>query len=57
VEAGTGPDLVTGGAFGIEGSVWMTLTEIAAIALMIRGTTNMMRAARVEHAGIKEQHQ
>jgi membrane protease YdiL (CAAX protease family) len=57
VEAGSGPDLLTGGEFGIEGSVWMTLTELVAIALMIRGTTNMMRAAGVEHAGIKEQHQ
>ena len=33
---GTGPDLLTGGAFGIEGSVWMTLVEIAAIALLFR---------------------
>lgn len=34
VELGTGPDWLTGGDFGIEGSVFMTLTEAVAIALL-----------------------
>ena len=59
VERGGGPDLLTGGEFGIEGSVWMTLTELVAIALMIRRHTsnnvpNMIRTARVEQPGMKE---
>jgi membrane protease YdiL (CAAX protease family) len=59
IERGGGPDLLTGGEFGIEGSVWMTLTELVAIALMIRilphdQSPNMIRPARVEHAGMKE---
>jgi membrane protease YdiL (CAAX protease family) len=54
IEVGSGPDLLTGGEFGIEGSVLMTLTELVAIALMIRASPNMIRAASVEHAGIKE---
>lgn len=54
LETGGGPDLLTGGEFGIEGSVWMTLTELVAIALMIRAAPNMIRAARVEHPGKKE---
>ena len=35
VERGHGPALLTGGEFGIEGSVWMTLTEAAAILLLL----------------------
>jgi membrane protease YdiL (CAAX protease family) len=54
IEQGGGPDLLTGGDFGIEGSVWMTLTELVAIALMIHAAPNMIRPARVEHAGMKE---
>jgi uncharacterized protein len=34
VERGSGPAFLTGGDFGIEGSVWMTLTELAAIAFL-----------------------
>jgi uncharacterized protein len=34
VETGGGPLLLTGGDFGIEGSVWMTLVEILGIALL-----------------------
>jgi hypothetical protein len=30
-ERGTGPDLFTGGEFGIEGSIWMTVVETVAI--------------------------
>jgi hypothetical protein len=35
-ERGTGPELFTGGEFGIEGSIWMTLVEVAAIASLWR---------------------
>lgn len=35
IERGTGPDLLTGGEFGIEGSIWMTLVELGAIALLM----------------------
>ncbi|HYI10397.1 MAG TPA: CPBP family intramembrane glutamic endopeptidase [Thermoanaerobaculia bacterium] len=33
-EEGTGPELLTGGEFGIEGSVWMTVMELGAIGLL-----------------------
>jgi membrane protease YdiL (CAAX protease family) len=36
IETGGGPDALTGGTFGIEGSVLMTLVELAAIALLAR---------------------
>jgi hypothetical protein len=36
VELGSGPDWLTGGEFGIEGSVWMTATESIGIALLAR---------------------
>lgn len=52
IEVGSGPDLLTGGEFGIEGSIWMTLTELVAIALMIRlprsAMPNMIRGERVQ---------
>lgn len=35
VERGTGPVLLTGGDFGIEGSVWMTAVEVAGIGLLV----------------------
>jgi membrane protease YdiL (CAAX protease family) len=35
VERGDGPPLLTGGDFGIEGSVWMTPTESAGILLLL----------------------
>ncbi|HVE72987.1 MAG TPA: CPBP family intramembrane glutamic endopeptidase [Thermoanaerobaculia bacterium] len=35
VERGAGQVIVTGGDFGIEGSVWMTLTEAAGILLLL----------------------
>lgn len=35
VERGTGQIIITGGEFGIEGSAWMTVTEIAGIALLL----------------------
>lgn len=31
---GSGPELLSGGAFGLEGSIWMTLVECAAIAVL-----------------------
>lgn len=34
VERGSGPGWLTGGDFGIEGSVWMTLTELIAILVL-----------------------
>jgi membrane protease YdiL (CAAX protease family) len=34
LERGTGPAWLTGGEFGIEGSVWMTVTEVAGIILL-----------------------
>lgn len=43
--AGSGPDLLTGGAFGIEGSVVLTAVEIAASALLVVRTR--ARAASV----------
>jgi membrane protease YdiL (CAAX protease family) len=33
---GSGPALLTGGAFGIEGSLWMTAVEVVAIAIFLR---------------------
>jgi len=42
VERGHGPALLTGGDFGIEGSVWMTLVEMAGIA----GLEALRRARR-----------
>jgi membrane protease YdiL (CAAX protease family) len=46
VERGSGPVWLTGGEFGIEGSAWMTVTElIAIVALWSR--SNMIRARRV----------
>lgn len=33
---GSGPALLAGGGFGIEGSVWMTVVELVAIAIMVR---------------------
>lgn len=46
VERGTGPNLVTGGDFGLEGSIWMTVIEIAAIVVMSI-LLNNRRAPRV----------
>ena len=34
---GEGPEILTGGAFGIEGSVWMTVVEIGVIVALWRG--------------------
>lgn len=37
---GGGHPLLTGGAFGIEGSLWMTAVEMAAIAVLVRWRWN-----------------
>jgi membrane protease YdiL (CAAX protease family) len=34
IEAGEGSQLLTGGEFGVEGSIWMTLVELCGIALL-----------------------
>jgi membrane protease YdiL (CAAX protease family) len=44
VERGSGPDLLTGGGFGVEGSVLMTVVELAAIALLVRRISSARRA-------------
>lgn len=36
VELGSGPEWLTGGEFGIEGSAWMTLVELAGIGWLAR---------------------
>lgn len=42
IEAGHGPDWLTGGEFGIEGSAWMTVVESAGIAWLM-GKANLER--------------
>lgn len=44
VERGSGPDLLTGGAFGIEGSVLMTGMELLALALFWKRLTKNERS-------------
>jgi membrane protease YdiL (CAAX protease family) len=46
VERGTGPLLLTGGDFGIEGSVWMTVVEVAGIVAL--GGRRQGRGAAIE---------
>lgn len=45
-ESGTGPESLTGGEFGIEGSVWMTVVELAGIVLLWRKTPSAGMPAR-----------
>ena len=52
VERGSGPDLLTGGDFGVEGSVLMTVVELAAIALLLRRISSARRA--LETPQVKE---
>lgn len=47
-ESGGGVWWLSGGEFGIEGSVWMTLVELAAIALLL---SNIIRALNVSRRG------
>ena len=44
IEIGSGPDLLTGGEFGVEGSVLMTFVELAAIALLWRRISSARQA-------------
>lgn len=39
-----GPVIVTGGEFGIEASIWMTVVEVAAIVYLVRRLRNARRA-------------
>lgn len=53
VTRGEGPWWITGGDFGVEGSVWMTVCEGAAAAILLR--MNMIAPPRVSHAStVKE---
>lgn len=49
VTRGDGPAWITGGHFGLEGSVWATLAELAAIALLTRKL--MIAGRRISPAG------
>lgn len=46
VERGSGPPILTGGEFGIEGSIWMTLLELLGIALLL--VAGRRREARMD---------
>ena len=46
IETGSGPNLLTGGEFGVEGSVLMTLVELAAIALLLKLQPRRISSAR-----------
>ena len=43
VERGHGPIWLTGGEFGIEGSLWMTVVELLAIVLLLPGRSRSPR--------------
>jgi len=43
---GPGPELLTGGGFGIEGSVWMTVVEVLAILLLVRAGRSALAPRR-----------
>jgi membrane protease YdiL (CAAX protease family) len=46
VERGHGPGWMTGGEFGIEGSVWMTVTEIVAIVALLGRESQSLGVAK-----------
>lgn len=52
IEREHGPSWLTGGDFGIEGSVWMTVTEVVGIALLAIGSRRraLASAAEKEHS-------
>jgi membrane protease YdiL (CAAX protease family) len=54
VERGGGPDLLTGGEFGVEGSVLMTVVELAAVALLMRRISSAR--ATFQTPQVKEPH-
>lgn len=43
VELGSGPVILTGGDFGIEGSLWMTFAELVGIAILARRISSARR--------------
>jgi uncharacterized protein len=45
-----GPDLLTGGNFGLEASIWATLVEVIAIILLFRLTVRNDRLATLRAA-------
>jgi membrane protease YdiL (CAAX protease family) len=49
---GSGPPMLTGGVFGVEGSIWTLVVVCAGSAWL--GRSNMMRRRRVEAAESKE---
>ncbi|HYK05965.1 MAG TPA: CPBP family intramembrane glutamic endopeptidase [Thermoanaerobaculia bacterium] len=51
VELGDGPEWLTGGEFGIEGSIWMTVAELVGIAVLARRISS---ARRTFSSGIQE---
>lgn len=51
--SGTGPPLMTGGAFGIEGSLWMTVMESIAIAVLVVMVRRKKRRAEIPHSSIR----
>jgi membrane protease YdiL (CAAX protease family) len=51
-ERGSGPELLTGGEFGIEGSLWMTLVETAGIGLLWLRIKNAERRNPVLHSAL-----
>jgi uncharacterized protein len=44
LETGDGPNLLTGGEFGVEGSVLMTVVELVAVALLVRRISSARQA-------------
>lgn len=51
-----GPALLTGGSFGIEGSVWITLTELLACAVLWRRLRNGTRRGAVDNPDTPNAH-
>lgn len=51
VERGDGPAWATGGDFGIEGSVWMTVVEVAAIVLLLKSAGSSRQVVAFESSG------
>lgn len=47
-EVGGGPELLTGGEFGIEGSIWMTVVELCGVGLLWRTRANAERRMKNE---------
>jgi membrane protease YdiL (CAAX protease family) len=52
IERGSGPVWLTGGTFGLEASVWMTVVEIAAISFMLHRSNNMRAPGVTARQGV-----